>query len=93
MALTLLDPSNEEVPVSRQITQRPAVLKGRVAFLYISKRRGDVLLDRLQEAFEQRLPGVEVTRYMKPTFSKPAPIGLRTEIKQNNDFVVTALAD
>ena len=93
MALTLLDPSNEEVPVSRQITPRPASVKGRVAFLDISKRRGDVLLDRLQEAFEQRLPGVEVTRYVKPTFSKPAPIELRTEIKQNNDFVVEALAD
>jgi beta-lactamase class A len=61
--------------------------------LDISKRRGNVLLDRLQEALEQRLPQIEITRYMKPTFSKPAPDDLRQEIKTDNDFVVVALAD
>ena len=93
MTMKLLDPSNEAVPVARQTAPRPTSVKGKVAFLDISKRRGDVLLDRLQEALEQRLPGVEITRYVKPTFSKPAPIELRMEIKQNNDFVVEALAD
>ncbi len=93
MTLTLLDPTNEEVPVARAITPRPAEVKGRIAFLDISKRRGDVLLDRLQEALEQRLPQVEITRYVKPTFSKPAPDALRAEISAANDFVVEALAD
>ena len=93
MTMKLLDPSNEAVPVARQTAPRPTSVKGKVAFLDIFKRRGDVLLDRLQEALEQRLPGVEITRYVKPTFSKPAPIELRTEIRQNNDFVVEALAD
>ena len=73
MALTILDPTNEAVPLERKITPRPEVIKGKVAFLDISKPRGSVLLDRLQEAFEQRLPQVEITRYTKPTFSKPAP--------------------
>ena len=93
MALTLLDPTNEEVPVARQITPRPEVLTGRIGFLDMSKRRGNVLLDRLQEALEQRLPQIEISRYMKPTFSKPAPDELRQEIKAANDFVVVALAD
>lgn len=93
MTVTILDPTNEAVPVERQITPRPDVLQGRVAFLDISKPRGNVLLDRLQEALEQRLPQVEITRYAKPTFSKPAPDALRAEINAANDFVVEALAD
>jgi hypothetical protein len=93
MALTILDPTNEAVPLERKITPRPDVIKGKVAFLDISKPRGNVLLDRLQEAFEQRLPQVEITRYTKPTFSKPAPDALRAEINAANDFVVEALAD
>ena len=52
MAVTILDPTNEAVPVERQITPRPEEVKGKVAFLDISKPRGSVLLDRLQEAFE-----------------------------------------
>jgi|TARA_B110000196_G_scaffold140789_1_gene121948 hypothetical protein len=93
MTVTLLDPTNEEVPVARQITPRPETVKGRVAFMDISKRQGNLLLDRLQEAFEQRLPQIEITRYTKPTFSKPAPDALRQEIHAANDFVVVALAD
>ena len=93
MALTILDPTNEAVPLERKITPRPEAIKGKVAFLDISKPRGSVLLDRLQEAFEQRLPQVEITRYTKPTFSKPAPDALRAEINAANDFVVEALAD
>ena len=93
MSLTILDPTNEAVPVERQVSPRPKTVKGKIAFLDISKNRGSVLLDRLQEAFEQRLPQIEITRYMKPTFSKPAPDDLRTDIASNNDFVVEALAD
>ena len=93
MSLTILDPTKEAVPVERQISPRPETVKGKIAFLDISKNRGSVLLDRLQEAFEQRLPQIEITRYMKPTFSKPAPDELRMDIASNNDFVVEALAD
>ena len=93
MNLMILDPTNEAVPVERHISERPKTLTGKVAFLDISKPRGNVLLDRLQEAFEQSLPGVEINRYMKPTFSKPAPDALRAEILENNNFVVEGLAD
>lgn len=91
--LTIMDPTNESVPVTRQITLRPEQIKGRVALLDISKPRGSVLLDRLEEALLQRLPGVEISRYAKPTFAKPAPEALRQEIAANADFVVEALAD
>jgi len=38
-------------------------------------------------------PGVEIRRYKKPTFTKPAPEELRRQIAKENDFVIEALAD
>jgi hypothetical protein len=64
-----------------------------VALLDISKPRGNVLLDRLEQTLSERLPDVSITRYSKPTFSKPAPEALRQKIQANSDFVIEALAD
>ena len=91
--VVLLDPTNEETPVTRQISPRPQHFSGRVGLLDISKRRGDVFLDRIEETLVGRLADIEINRYTKPTFSKPAPETLRHEIKAANDFVVVALAD
>ena len=88
----LLDPPSEIAPATRTLTARPARLDGlTVGLLDISKARGDVLLDRL----EQRLvaDGVSVRRYAKPTFAKPAPVDLRHEIATHCEVVVEALAD
>ena len=90
---TILDPTNERVPVARSITPRPLTITGNVAFLDISKPRGSVLIDRLQERLSERLPDVTFNRYAKPTFTKPAPDQLRQQIQQENDFVIEALAD
>ena len=90
---TILDPTNERVPVARSITPRPLAITGNVAFLDISKPRGNVLIDRLQERLSERLPEVTFNRYAKPTFTKPAPDHLRQQIQQENDFVIEALAD
>ena len=90
---TILDPTDERVPVARRITPRPAAIGGNVALLDIAKPRGNVLLDRLQTRLAERLPGIAVNRYAKPTFTKPAPEALRRDIQQANDFVIEALAD
>ena len=90
---TLMDPTNERVPVIRSITPRPEVISGNVAFLDISKPRGNVLIDRLEELLGERYPNVRFQRYAKPTFTKPAPEELRKQIQAENDFVVEALAD
>jgi hypothetical protein len=90
---TILDPTNEKMPIARQLTPRSGSVTGNVAFLDISKPRGDVLLDRLEEQMKARAPGVVIRRYAKPTFTKPAPEALRAEIRANNQFVVEALAD
>lgn len=90
---TIMDPTDERVPIARTVSPRPPEITGTLALLDISKPRGNVLLDRLEELLHQRLPDLAINRYAKPTFTKPAPQTLRQEIKDNNGFVVEALAD
>lgn len=92
MARTLLDPTSERTVAERARLARPSSVDGlTVGLLDISKPRGDVFLDRL----EQRLVahGASVKRYRKPTFSKPAPADLRHEIAVECQLVIEALAD
>ncbi len=89
----ILDPTDERVPVQRQLAPRPESLQGTVAFLDISKPRGNVLIDRIVERLAEEAPEVAVKRYTKPTFTKPAPPELLAEIKEGSDFVIEALAD
>ncbi len=93
MKQVILDPTDERVPIRRTLTQRSGEIRGRVAILDISKPRGDVLIERLADHLIDRLPGVEVKRYRKPTFTKPAPDELRRRIAEESDFVIEALAD
>jgi hypothetical protein len=88
----LLDPTSERQPAARPRVPRPASLRGlTVGLLDISKPRGDVFLDRLEELLAGR--GVEVLRFRKPTFAKPAPADLRQEVAARCEAVVEALAD
>ena len=91
-ARTILDPTSERTVAERQRLDRPGSLSGlTVGLLDISKPRGDVFLDRLEE----RLVGIgaDVKRYRKPTFTKPAPVDLRHEIAVECQVVIEALAD
>ncbi len=91
--VAILDPTDERVPVKRELTPRPEALHGTVALLDISKPRGDVFLDRLEQLLQQRAPGIETKRYMKPTVAKPAPEEIKRSILEEADFVIEALAD
>jgi hypothetical protein len=92
MSRTLLDPTSERTPSERQLNARPAALEGRtVGLLDISKSRGDVVLDRLEELL--RADGVRTLRFRKPTFARPAPVDLRHEIATQCEVVIEALAD
>ncbi len=92
MSMVLLDPTGEMAPARRPLVERPASVEGRtVGLLDISKARGDVFLDRLQELLEAR--GAVVRRYRKPTFAKPAPADLRYQIARDCEVLVEALAD
>ena len=89
---SLLDPTGELTRTQRSLAARPATLRGlRVGLLDISKPRGKVLLDRIEELLVQHECTVE--RFAKPTFTKPAPLDLRHEITTKCDVVIEALAD
>ena len=90
---TILDPTDEREPVGRQRSRRPEHVSGTVGLLDISKPRGNVLLDRLEELIGEQLPEVKVRRYRKPTFTKPAPDELRRQMAEEVDFVIEGLAD
>ena len=88
----VLDPTSERTPAERPAAPRLDSLQGRrVGLLDISKPRGDVFLDRLEELLSGR--GAVVARYRKPTFTKPAPVDLRQEIATHCEAVIEALAD
>ncbi len=92
-ATVILDPTDEREPVRRQLAARTEHLHGTVGLLDISKPRGNVLLDRVEELLHERAPGVTVKRYRKPTFAKPAPEDLRRQIAVECTLVIEALAD
>jgi hypothetical protein len=88
----LLDPTGEREAAKRNNAARlGALARSRIGLLDISKARGDLFLDRLQAKLEEH--GATVTRFRKPTFTKPAPVDLRQEIAEHCDAVIEALAD
>ena len=87
----LLDPTGERKLAIREALPRAKSKGLTVGLLDISKPRGDLFLNRLEERFAER--GVETRRYSKPTFTKPAPVDLRHEIATECGAVVEALAD
>lgn len=88
----LLDPTAELASVARALSARPASLAGlSVGILDISKARGNVFLDRVDELLTDR--GIAVKRYKKPTFTRPAPDALRQQIAAECNVVVEGLAD
>lgn len=88
----LLDPTGERGAATRERLPRLDSLRGKtVGLLDISKPRGDLFLDRVEEKL--RAAGADVLRFRKPTFTKPAPIDLRQEIATSCDAVIEALAD
>jgi hypothetical protein len=91
-ARIVLDPTSERAPAVRERLPRLASLSGiSVGLLDISKPRGDVFLDRLEERLAGA--GARVRRYRKPTFTKPAPVDVRQQIAVECGAVIEALAD
>jgi hypothetical protein len=88
----LLDPTSELSPIQRPRRARPSSVDGlAIGLLDISKRRGDVFLDRLESLLRER--GLAVRRYRKPRFSARAPIDLRQRLQAECAIVIEALAD
>ena len=88
----ILDPTGELDPAERTPLARPKNIEGiTVGLLDISKARGDVFLNRIDNRLSEG--GVATRRYVKPTFAKSAPVDLLQQIASECDVVVEGLAD
>jgi hypothetical protein len=88
----MLDPTSELSPSKRARLTPLDSLEGKtVGLLDITKPRGDILLDLIEDKLKAK--GVKVNRYAKPTFARVAPIDLKQEISAQCDAVIEALAD
>jgi hypothetical protein len=88
----LVDPTAERQPARRERLERPASLDGlTIGLLDISKARGDVFLDQIENRLVER--GQSVKRYRKPTFARVAPTELKRQISAECDVLIEALAD
>ena len=92
MSTILLDPTSELQPATRQLNDRLSSLAGAtVALLDISKPRGKEFLDEVEAQLTEL--GAAVKRYVKPTFTRVAPIELSQQISVECDAVIEGLAD
>ena len=88
----VLDPTAEQAPAQRARLPRPTSVEDKVVgLLDISKPRGDVFLDRIEEQLAAM--GIQVKRYAKPTFTRIAPTELKQRMAAEVDLLVEGLAD
>ncbi len=88
----LLDPTARRDSIAIEVAPRIDGVSGlTVGLLDITKPRGDVFLNRLEQRLTEQ--GATVRRYAKPTFARTAPVDLRHEIAEHCEVVIEALAD
>ena len=90
----LLDPTAQEEVTVKYLSTRLDSLNGKVMGLVdITKNGSDIFLDRLEKLICDRFDVSDVIRVRKPTFSRPAPIDLLSDLADRVDFVIGGLAD
>ena len=95
MSITVVNPLDERPLPEGSAPPRLASVGGaRIALLDISKGGGEVFLDRVDALLRERYGVSEVLRFRKPTFAKPAPEAVLTDIREARPHaVIEALAD
>jgi hypothetical protein len=93
MPTKLINPMNETLVTVSTAPARLAGLRGKtVGLLDISKPGSNLFLDRLERLLKERFQVSNVVRVAKPTFTRPAPLGIIEQLREV-DAVVEALAD
>ncbi len=93
MKQVIIDPTDERVPIRRTLAARSDTIAGRVALLDIAKPRGNVLIDRLAEHLQDRLPGSRSSAFANQPSPSRRPTICAAGSPQECDFVIEALAD
>ena len=95
MPVTLVNPLDETLrPRGRPAPRLRALDGARLALLDISKPGGNIFLDRLEALLRVRITTGDVVRLQKPTFARPAPEAVLSQIREAGcTAVIEALAD
>lgn len=92
--LILLDPTSQgDSPVKYLAPRLDSLDEKVMGLLDITKNGSDIFLNRVEELILERSNVIEVIRIKKPTFTRPAPMDLLTDLAQRADFVIEGLAD
>ena len=93
MTKLLLDPTNERTVLQRSLLPRPASLRGKtIGLLDISKPRGDVFLDRLEQRLTELGAGRRCgSRSRRSPSRRPSICATRS--RSQCELVIEALAD
>ena len=90
--VTLLDPTAETSPATRERLAPPASLEGlTIGVLDIGKVRGDVFSNEIARLLGEK--GFSVKQYPKPTNTRTAPVDLAQTIATECDVVIESLSD
>ncbi len=86
------DPTSELSSVLRERTPPPGDLsKAAIGLLSISKERSAEFLDTVERRLAER--GLNVLRFSKPTYTRPAPETVIQEMVETCDVAIVGLAD
>ena len=90
----LLDPTDSGEGATKFLAPRLDDLNGTVmGLLSISKNGSDIFLERVEALMRERFELKAVVHAAKPTFTRPAPQELITQLADECDFVIEGLAD
>ena len=86
------DPTVELSPVLRQrLAPGKDLSEAIIGLLSISKERSDEFLDSIEKNLTDQ--GLNVLRFRKPTYTRPAPEAVLQEMIERCDVAVVGLAD
>ena len=86
------DPTAELSPVLRQrLAPGKDLSEAVIGLLSISKERSDEFLDSIEKNLTDQ--GLNVLRFRKPTYTRPAPEAVLQEMIERCDVAVVGLAD
>ena len=86
------DPTAEISPVLRErLAPGKDLSKATIGLLSISKERSDEFLDAVAKNLSDQ--GLNVLRFQKPTYTRPAPEAIIQEMVERCDVAIVGLAD
>ena len=90
----LLDPTDLGGASSKFLAPRLSNLNNKVmGFLNIGKNGSDIFIQRVEELMCEQFVFADVIHVKKPTFTRPAPQEIITQLADQCDFVIEGLAD